>query len=98
MRAIAASGPRADPLDAAATDLAVNVLVHRPFGLTLAEIGALGVRRVSLGGAVARAVEELKEGRFEVPGTRIAGRALNGIFAAQRACRRATPASPRRAA
>jgi 2-methylisocitrate lyase-like PEP mutase family enzyme len=68
----------------------VNLLVHRPLGLTLAEIGALGVRRVSLGGAlagvawgaVARAVEELKEGRFEVLGARIPGGVLNGMFAA----------------
>lgn len=48
----------------------VNLLVSRPIGLTMAQIAALGVRRVSLGGAlagvawgaVARAVAELKEG------------------------------------
>lgn len=73
----------------AVSPLPVNLLVHRPIGLTLTEIAAFGVRRVSLGGAlagvawgaVARAVEELKEGRFEVLGTRLGGGVLNGMFA-----------------
>lgn len=67
----------------------VNLLMHRPMGFTLADVAALGVRRVSLGGAlagvawgaVAQAVAALKEGRFEVLGTRIGGGVLNGMFA-----------------
>ena len=66
----------------------VNLLVHRPLGLTMAEIAALGVRRVSLGGALAsvawgalaRAVAELKEGRFDVLGARMPGGELNRLF------------------
>jgi 2-methylisocitrate lyase-like PEP mutase family enzyme len=73
----------------AAAPLPVNLLMHRPMGLTLADAEALGVRRISLGGAlsgvawgaVAKAVEELKAGRFEVLGTRIGGGVLNGMFA-----------------
>ncbi len=67
----------------------VNLLVHRPFGLTMDQIAALGVRRVSLGGAlsgvawgaVARAVAELKQGRFDVLGSRLSGRDLDTLFA-----------------
>jgi 2-methylisocitrate lyase-like PEP mutase family enzyme len=66
----------------------VNVLVARPVGLTLDEIAALGVRRVSLGGAlagvawgaVARAVAGLRDGRFEVLGERLPGGELNRLF------------------
>lgn len=66
----------------------VNLLVHRPLGLTMAQIAALGVRRVSLGGAlsgvawgaVARAVAELKEGRFDALGARMPGGELNRLF------------------
>jgi 2-methylisocitrate lyase-like PEP mutase family enzyme len=74
----------------AVAPLPVNLLVHRPLGLTLAEIEALGVRRVSLGGAlaavgwgaVARAVAELREGRFDALGGRLAGAELDGLFRA----------------
>jgi 2-methylisocitrate lyase-like PEP mutase family enzyme len=74
----------------AVVPLPVNLLVHRPLGLTLAEIEALGVRRVSLGGAlaglawgaVARAVDELKEGRFDALGGRLPGGTLDGLFGA----------------
>jgi 2-methylisocitrate lyase-like PEP mutase family enzyme len=66
----------------------VNLLVSRPLGLTMAEIAALGVRRVSLGGALAdiawgavmRAVAELQEGRFDVLGTRAPGAVVDGLF------------------
>jgi 2-methylisocitrate lyase-like PEP mutase family enzyme len=72
----------------AAAPLPVNLLVSRPIGLTLAEIAALGVRRVSIGGALAgvawgavgRAVEALKEGRFDELGTRMPGTVLDGLF------------------
>jgi len=68
--------------------LPVNLLVARPIGLTMAEIAALGVRRVSLGGAlsgvawgaVARAVAELREGRFDALGGRLPGGELNAAF------------------
>jgi 2-methylisocitrate lyase-like PEP mutase family enzyme len=66
----------------------VNLLVARPIGLTMADIAALGVRRVSLGGAlsgiawgaVMRAVAELREGRFDVLGTRAPFAAVDGLF------------------
>jgi len=72
----------------AAAPKPVNLLVARPIGLTLAEIAALGVRRVSLGGALAgvawgalsRAVAELKEGRFDALGARLPGAELDGLF------------------
>lgn len=40
---------------AAAGGKPVNALVHGDFGLTVADIAALGVRRISIGGALARA-------------------------------------------
>lgn len=66
----------------------VNLLVPRPIGLTMQEIAALGVRRVSLGGAlsgvawgaVMRAVAELQQGRFDVLGARAPGGVLNDLF------------------
>lgn len=66
----------------------VNLLVPRPIGLTMAEIAALGVRRVSLGGAlsgvawgaVMRAVAELQQGRFDVLGARAPSGVLNDLF------------------
>ena len=66
----------------------VNLLVSRPLGLTMNDIAALGVRRVSLGGAlsgiawgaVMRAVEELKEGRFDVLGARAPFAAVDRLF------------------
>jgi 2-methylisocitrate lyase-like PEP mutase family enzyme len=66
----------------------VNLLVSRPLGLTMADIEALGVRRVSLGGAlsgvawgaVMRAVEELKAGRFDALGGRAPFAAVDGLF------------------
>jgi 2-methylisocitrate lyase-like PEP mutase family enzyme len=74
----------------AAAPRPVNLLVSRPIGLTLAEIAALGVRRVSIGGALAgvawgavgRAVEALKEGRFDELGSRMPGTVLDELFGA----------------
>lgn len=71
-----------------ASPLPVNLLVSRPIGLTMDEIAALGVRRVSIGGALAgvawgavgRAVAAMKEGRFDELGTRMAGQDLDGLF------------------
>ena len=72
----------------AASPLPVNLLVHRPLGLTMEQIAALGVRRVSIGGAlsgvawgaVARAVQEMKAGRFDALGGRMPGGELNKLF------------------
>ena len=72
-----------------AAPLPVNLLVSRPIGLTMEQVAAMGVRRVSIGGALAgvawgavgRAVAEMKEGRFDALGTRMPGRELNGLFA-----------------
>jgi 2-methylisocitrate lyase-like PEP mutase family enzyme len=72
----------------AAAPRPVNVLVHRPIGLSLAEIAALGVRRVSLGGAlagiawgaVARAVDRLQAGDFDALGERLPGGVLDTLF------------------
>jgi len=72
----------------AASPKPVNLLVSRPIGLTLDEIAALGVRRVSIGGALAgvawgavgRAVADMKAGRFDALGTRMPGKELDGLF------------------
>jgi 2-methylisocitrate lyase-like PEP mutase family enzyme len=66
----------------------VNVLVVGP-GTTLAEYAALGVRRISIGGALAQiswgatlaAAKHLKEGSFEALGTGASNRQLDEIFA-----------------
>jgi 2-methylisocitrate lyase-like PEP mutase family enzyme len=65
----------------------LNVLALRPW-LTLAEFADLGVRRVSIGGALARvawramidAAERIKAGSFEGLDGGIAGTAINDIF------------------
>ena len=65
----------------------LNVLMFGP-GLTLAELADLGVRRVSIGGALARVAwgamlkvaEEIKRGSFDGLGTAASGKILNGIF------------------
>jgi len=65
----------------------VNVLMFGP-GLTLAELADLGVRRVSIGGALARVAwgamlkvaEEIKRGSFDGLGSGASGKILNGIF------------------
>lgn len=78
-----------DAVVRAAGDCPVNVLVHRPIGLSLADLAALGVRRVSIGGALAaiawRAVTEavgrLKEGDLDALGARMPGAHLDEFFA-----------------
>ncbi len=65
----------------------LNVLMMRP-GLQLSELAELGVRRVSVGGALARiaygamihVVEQLKAGSFDGLAGGAQGKALNDIF------------------
>lgn len=68
----------------------VNVLAGPARGLTLADLAALGVRRVSVGPALARAAwsgliraaERIAhEGTFEVPGDPVTSNDLNALFA-----------------
>jgi len=69
----------------------VNVLMAGP-GLTLADLADLGVRRVSIGGALARVAwgamlkvaEEVKRGSFDGLAGAASGKILNGIFAEPR--------------
>lgn len=81
-----------EPADIAAMVRAVapkplNVLVMRP-GTTVAELAALGVRRVSVGGALARVAwsavlavaEQIKAGSFEGLAGGTPGRKLNDLF------------------
>lgn len=66
----------------------VNVLVSAPIGLTVADLAALGVRRVSVGGALARmawagvmrAGRDLAAGRFDALADAAPGRDLNAFF------------------
>jgi 2-methylisocitrate lyase-like PEP mutase family enzyme len=66
----------------------VNVLVWGP-GLTVAELADLGVRRISVGGTLARvawsamlaAAEKMRDGSFEGLAGAIPGKQMNGIFA-----------------
>ena len=65
----------------------LNYLMWGP-GYSLAELADLGVRRVSVGsalaligwGAMLKAAEQLKAGSFEGLGSGASGKALNGIF------------------
>jgi len=65
----------------------LNVLMSGP-GLTLAELADLGVRRVSIGGALARVAwgamlkvaEEIKRGSFDGLANAAPGKTLNGFF------------------
>ena len=67
--------------------LPLNVLMSGP-GLTTAELADLGVRRISVGGALARVAwgamlkvaEEIKQGRFDGLSGAASGKILNGIF------------------
>ncbi|KAA9004317.1 isocitrate lyase/phosphoenolpyruvate mutase family protein [Stenotrophomonas cyclobalanopsidis] len=74
---------------AAAGPKPVNLLVGGPTPLTLQDIAALGVRRVSLGGSLARAAwgglmqatdPILRDGRFDGLQQAAAGAALNDLF------------------
>ena len=66
----------------------LNVLMFGP-GLTVAELAALGVRRISVGGALARvafkamlvACEQIREGSFDGLANATPGKKLNDIFA-----------------
>lgn len=68
----------------------VNVLVSSP-GLSVSELTDLGVRRISVGGALARvgwgavmsAAEQIKTGSFDGLGSAASGRRLNDIFDAR---------------
>jgi 2-methylisocitrate lyase-like PEP mutase family enzyme len=70
----------------------VNVLVGAPMGLARDDLAELGVRRISLGGALARAAwggfmrasRELVEGRFDVLADAAQNGDLNRFFAAGR--------------
>ena len=67
----------------------LNVLIMDP-SMPLAEMAELGVRRVSVGGSLARvgwaatvaAARSIKDGSFEVLANAMAGGDLNGIFGA----------------
>lgn len=67
----------------------VNVLIHRPIGLSLADLASLGVRRVSIGGALAaiawRAVTDattrLLHGDLDALAARMPGSDLDKLFA-----------------
>ena len=69
----------------------LNVLMLGP-GLSVAELADLGVRRISIGGALARTAwgavlrvaEEIKEGSFAGLANAAPGKLLNGIFEAGR--------------
>lgn len=66
----------------------VNLLIGGPSDWTLDSVAALGVRRISVGGALARAAwggfvraaAALKEGRFDGFADAAPGRTLNGFF------------------
>lgn len=66
----------------------VNILISSNSEYTLADLAALGVRRVSVGGALARsawgafalATQALKEGRFDGFGNPASGAQLNQLF------------------
>jgi 2-methylisocitrate lyase-like PEP mutase family enzyme len=65
----------------------LNVLMSGP-GLSVAELADLGVRRISVGGALARVVwgamlkvsEQIKQGSFDGLADAASGKTLNGIF------------------
>ena len=73
----------------------VNLLVAGPTDLTLEDIAALGVRRVSVGGALARAAwggfqraaQALAAGRFDGLAEAAPGAQLNAFFAGPPVCR-----------
>jgi len=66
----------------------VNLLIGAPIGLTLADAAALGVRRISVGGALARAAwggfiraaKGLVAGTFDAFADAAPGRELNALF------------------
>jgi 2-methylisocitrate lyase-like PEP mutase family enzyme len=73
-----------------AVDRPVNVLAGIPGALGVAELAEIGVRRISIGGSLARAAlgavlkagHEMREsGSFGFAGTAPSGREINGLFA-----------------
>jgi 2-methylisocitrate lyase-like PEP mutase family enzyme len=72
----------------AVTPKPVNVLMTGP-GLSVAELADLGVRRISIGGALARvawgavlsAAQQMKAGSFDGLAGAASGKILNGVFA-----------------
>ncbi len=67
----------------------VNVVMLKPIGLAVADLAALGVRRISLGSALARAAwgelersarEILDRGTFDLLGRAMPSATLNGLF------------------
>jgi 2-methylisocitrate lyase-like PEP mutase family enzyme len=66
----------------------VNVLARNLGGLTVADLAGLGVRRISLGGGLARlawtavmhATKELAAGRLDAVDDAVSGAALNALF------------------
>jgi 2-methylisocitrate lyase-like PEP mutase family enzyme len=66
----------------------VNVLARNLGGLTVADLAALGVRRISLGGGLARlawsavmhASQDLAAGRLDAVDDAVSGAALNALF------------------
>jgi len=65
----------------------LNVLMAGP-GMTVAQLADLGVRRISVGGALARVAlgamlkvaEEIKQGSFDGLANAASGKILNGMF------------------
>ena len=88
-RPFAYVGSRGDSYDnaMAVAPKPLNVLMFGP-GLSVAELADLGVRRISIGGALARtawgavlrAAEEIKNGSFAGLADGAPGKLLNGIF------------------
>lgn len=76
---------------AAVSPKPVNLLIGANNDMTLQDIAALGVRRVSVGGGLARAAwggfmhaaQQLSEGRFDGFGAAASGKELNSTFGAQ---------------
>jgi len=73
-----------------AVDRPVNILAGIPGALGVAELAEIGVRRISIGGSLARAAlgavlkagHEMREsGSFGFASTALSGREINGIFA-----------------
>lgn len=74
---------------AAAGGKPVNVVMFNDFGLTMNDLAQLGVRRVSIGSALAKAawtgftkaVDDLTNGHFQAFGQNMGSAALNNFFA-----------------
>lgn len=87
---------------AAAGGKPVNLLLGAPGSITVAEAAALGVRRISLGGSLARSAwggflqasrTILEQGTFEGIASTPTGRELNGLLAGSPTLRSSNPAA-----